>query len=92
MYNIPMLSRRIIIREISALFGGEKMLGKYVRVKVVKPIGSDDGAGFTYPLNFGTVYGNEKQSAFIMGIHHPVRNFDGRVIAIMSDRKNKKYI
>ena len=76
----------------SAILGGEKMLGKYVRVKVVKPIGSDDGAGFVYPLNFGTVYGNEKQNAFIMGIHHPVRNFDGRVIAIMSDRKNKKYI
>lgn len=68
------------------------MLGKYVRVKVVHPIGSDDEAGYTYPLNFGTVYGNEKQTAFIMGIHHPVRNFDGRVIAVMSDRKNKSFI
>ncbi len=68
------------------------MLGKYVRVKVVKPIGSDDEAGYTYPLNFGTVYGNENQTAFIMGIHHPVRNFDGRVIAILSDRKNRNYI
>lgn len=68
------------------------MLGKYVRVRVVKPIGSDDGAGYTYPLNFGTVYGNEKQNAFIMGIHHPVRNFDGRVIAVMSDRKNRDFI
>jgi tRNA nucleotidyltransferase (CCA-adding enzyme) len=74
------------------LIGGEIMLGKYVRVKVVNPIGSDDGAGYTYPLNYGTVYGNEKQTAFIMGIHHPVRNFDGRVIAILSDRKNKKFI
>ena len=68
------------------------MLGKYVRVKVTKPIGSDDEAGFTYPLNFGTVYGNERQTAFIMGIHHPVRNFDGRVIAILSNRKTKHYI
>ena len=68
------------------------MLGKYVRVKVVKPIGSDDETGYTYPLNFGTVYGNEKQTAFIMGIHHPVRNFDGRVIAVLSDRKAKSYI
>ena len=75
-----------------AILGGENMLGKYVRVKVVKPIGSDNGAGFTYPLNFGTVYGNEKQKAYIMGIHHPVRNFDGRVIAILSDKKNKDYI
>ncbi len=68
------------------------MLGKYVRVKVVNPINSTDEAGYTYPLNFGTVYNNETQTAFIMGIHHPVRNFDGRVIAILSDRKNKKYI
>lgn len=68
------------------------MLGKYVRVKVVNPIGSDNEAGYTYPLNFGTVYGNEKQTAFIMGIHHPVRNFDGRVIAILSNRRAKHYI
>lgn len=68
------------------------MLGKYVRVKVTAPIGSTDEAGFTYPLNYGTVYSNEKQGALIMGIHHPVRNFDGRVIAILSDRKNKSYI
>ncbi len=68
------------------------MLGKYVRVKVVKPIGSDDEAGFVYPLNYGTVYGDEQQTAFIMGIHHPVKNFDGRVIAILSDRKAKNYI
>ena len=68
------------------------MLGKYVRVKVVKPIGSDDEAGYTYPLNFGTVYGTENQKAFIMGIHHPVRNFDGRVIAILSNKKLKSYI
>ena len=66
------------------------MLGKYVRVRVTNPIGSDDGAG--YPLNYGTVYSNENQTAFIMGIHHPVRNFDGRVIAVLSDRRNKKFI
>ena len=68
------------------------MLGKYVRVRVTNPIGSDAGAGFTYPLNYGTVYSNENQTAFIMGIHHPVRNFDGRVIAVLSDRRNKKFI
>lgn len=68
------------------------MLGKYVRVKVTSPIGSTNEAGYTYPLNYGTVYSNEKQSAFIMGIHHPVRNFDGRVIAILSDRNTKSFI
>lgn len=68
------------------------MLGKYVRVKITHPIDSTDEAGFNYPLNFGTVYSNETQTAFIMGIHHPVRNFDGRVIAVLSDRKNRSYI
>ncbi|MBQ9227381.1 MAG: NUDIX domain-containing protein [Eubacterium sp.] len=68
------------------------MLGKYVRVRVTNPIGSDDNAGGTYPLNFGTVYGYENQTAFIMGIHHPVRNFDGRVIAVIANRKTKHYV
>lgn len=68
------------------------MLGKYVRVRIEKPIGSTDEAGFTYPLNFGSVYNEENQEAFIMGIHHPVKNFDGRVIAILSDRKNNHFI
>lgn len=78
--------------KLLTVIGGEKMLGKYVRVKVTNAIGSDNEAGYTYPLNFGTIYGNEKQTAFIMGIHHPVHNFDGRVIAILSDRNNKSYI
>ncbi|MBQ7740697.1 MAG: NUDIX domain-containing protein [Eubacterium sp.] len=68
------------------------MLGKLVRVRITNPIGSDNEAGFTYPLNYGTVYGYEGQGAFIMGIHHPVRNFDGRVIAVLSNRKEKQYI
>ena len=49
------------------------MLGKYARVKVVMPIGSTDGTGYRYPLNYGTVYGEKDQTAYIMGIHHPVQ-------------------
>ena len=66
------------------------MLGKYARVKVVMPIGSTDGTGYRYPLNYGTVYGEKDQTAYIMGIHHPVRNFDGRVIAVLRNKKEKK--
>lgn len=87
-----MLSWGSIYFAKASLIGGEKMLGKYVRVRVVNPIGSDNKTGGTYPLNFGTVYGTENQTAFIMGIHHPVRNFDGRVIAILSNRKEKHFI
>ena len=39
------------------------MLGKYARVKVVMPIGSTDGTGYRYPLNYGTVYGEKDQTA-----------------------------
>ena len=68
------------------------MLGKCIRVRVTNPIGSDNGAGSTYPLNYGTVYNYENQYAYIMGIHHPVRNFDGRVIAVLSNKKAQQYI
>ena len=66
------------------------MLGKYVRVKITKPISSrSERHGFEYQLNFGTVEGGRQFSknvsgAFVMGIDKPVRNFDGRVIAVIS--------
>ena len=82
----------IILLSIYFILGGEIMLGKYVRVRIVNPIGSTDEAGYTYPLNFGEVYNEENRFAFVMGIHHPVKNFDGRVIAVLSDRKNNRYI
>ena len=63
------------------------MLGKYVRVKVTHPIHSHNAEeNITYDLNFGQVEGNKRfnltvKGAYIMGINHPVRTFDGRVIA-----------
>lgn len=63
------------------------MLGKYVRVKVTQPINSyNKQFGYKYQLNYGFMHYNSKpgssaQWAYIMGINHPVRNFDGRVIA-----------
>ena len=66
------------------------MLGRYVRVKVTQAIGSFDKAnGFELGLNFGiidfvTTKKREKFNAYIMGIDHPVKTFDGRVIATLS--------
>ena len=65
------------------------MLGKFVRVRVTSPMHSyNKRFGFKYRLNYGIVAGGKTQknsviSAYIMGINHPVRNFDGRVIAIV---------
>lgn len=69
------------------------MLGKYVRIKVTNPIGSKNENGFVYPLNYGMAdSGKSNQKAFIMGIHHPVCNFDGRIIATLYSRAKNECI
>ncbi|MCQ2471560.1 MAG: NUDIX domain-containing protein [Clostridia bacterium] len=75
------------------------MLGKYVRVKVTHPINSHNAEeNITYNLNFGQVEGSKHfnssvKGAYIMGISHPVRSFDGRVIAVLHYKdKNSVYI
>lgn len=71
------------------------MLGKFVKVRVTSPMHSYNSRfGFKYKLNFGVIEGlkskrNTPQSAYIMGIDHPVRNFDGRVIAIIRRQAGK---
>lgn len=85
------------------------MLGKYVRVRVERPMGWHDvGTGTVYRLNYGSVESgldprSPVKGAYIMGVTHPVRNFEGRVVAVIKlpDRqgiyivvspKSKKYI
>jgi 8-oxo-dGTP pyrophosphatase MutT (NUDIX family) len=69
------------------------MLGKCIRVRVTNPIGSvDEVSGGKYALNFGAVEtpqesGAQIAGAYIIGISHPVKNFDGRVVATVR-RKN----
>lgn len=63
------------------------MLGNFVKVRVTSPINTfNKRFGYKYRLNYGIIEGNKTvknvvQGAYIMGINHPVRNFDGRVIA-----------
>lgn len=65
------------------------MLGKYVRVRVTSPMYSvNKRFGYEYKLNFGIIENSVKTrnrgyGAYIMGITHPVRSFDGRVIAVI---------
>ena len=70
------------------------MLGKSVRAKIVKPIGSTDEAGFTYPLNYALIYDTpEEEYAYVLGIDHAVTNFDGRIIAYLEpEDKSKKRV
>lgn len=71
------------------------MLGKFVKVRVTAPMHSYNSRfGFQYELNYGVIEGfkskkNIPQCAYIMGIDHPVRNFDGRVIAVVKRQAGK---
>lgn len=70
------------------------MLGQCVKARVVKPIGYAEKSGYTYPLNYAVfTYAKKEECAFIIGIDHSVRNFDGRIIALLEPhRPNLKKI
>lgn len=60
------------------------MLGQCVRAKVVKPLDHSDKSDSAYPLNYAVITSTpQREYAFIIGIDHAVRNFDGRVIALL---------
>lgn len=65
------------------------MLGKFVRVKVVAPMHTVNRRfGYEYKLNYGVIDWRGRmrpgaRGAYIMGVDHPVKNFDGRVIAVI---------
>lgn len=74
------------------------MLGRFVRVKVTTPIFSTDAAtGITYNLNYGeidfvTSQKREKLKAFVLGINHPVKTFDGRITASFEKNGDVYYV
>ncbi len=70
------------------------MIGKTVTVTVDRPLGSlhPNHPDICYPINYGYIEGifapdGEEQDAYILGIDCPVKEFTGRVIAIIH-RKN----
>ena len=66
------------------------MSNKLVKVMVDRPIGSyhPKYKDMYYPINYGYIEGiiagdGEEQDAYIIGIDEPVKEFTGRVIAII---------
>lgn len=66
------------------------MIGDIVRVVVDRPLGSvhPKHRDIVYPVNYGYVPGvmapdGEEQDAYILGIDEPVREFTGRIIAVI---------
>ena len=67
----------------------KEYLGKKVRVVMDRPLGSvHPKHGFVYPVNYGyipnTISGDgEELDAYVLGVHNPLTEFDGVVVAII---------
>ena len=77
------------------------MIGKIVTVTVDRPLGSyhPEYKDMYYPINYGFVKGitapdGEEQDAYILGVDKPVKEFSGKIIAIVrrSDDVEEKWV
>lgn len=66
------------------------MIGKYVNVTVDRPLGTHHPkhTNIVYNVNYGYVKGivapdGDYQDAYILGVNEPVKEFYGRIIAII---------
>ena len=66
------------------------MLGKIVKVIVDRPLGTyhPKQKDLFYPVNYGYVEGiiaadGEEQDAYILGVNKPIKEFTGKVIAVI---------
>lgn len=77
------------------------MLGSTVKVTVDRPMGSyhPKHKNLFYPINYGYIGGiiapdGEEQDAYILGVNEPVKEFTGKVIAIIHryDDEEEKWV
>lgn len=66
------------------------MIGKIVKVTVDRPLGSyhPEHKDMYYPINYGYIEGiialdGEEQDAYILGVNEPIKEFVGKIIAII---------
>lgn len=66
------------------------MIGKIVKVTVDRPLGSyhPKHKDMYYPINYGYVEGiiapdGEEQDVYILGVNAPLKEFEGKIIAII---------
>lgn len=66
------------------------MIGSIVKVIVDRPLGSyhPNHKDICYPVNYGYIRGiiapdGEEQDAYILGVNEPVKEFVGKIIAII---------
>lgn len=67
----------------------EEYLGRKIKIKIDRPMGSKHPKyGFIYPVNYGYVPGvmggdGEELDAYLLGVFGPVKEYEGRLIAII---------
>lgn len=66
------------------------MVGKIVKVTIDRPLGSrhPKHKDIIYPINYGYIGGiiapdGEEQDAYVLGVDTPVKEFTGKVIAVI---------
>lgn len=66
------------------------MIGTIVKVTVDRPLGSyhPEHRDMYYPINYGYVEGiiapdGEEQDVYVLGINEPIKEFVGRIVAII---------
>ena len=66
------------------------MLGKTVKIIIDRPLGAyhPKHKDLYYPINYGYIEGiiapdGKEQDAYVLGVDVPVREFEGRIIAII---------
>ena len=76
---------------------GTSMLGKIVKVTVDRPMGSfhPKHQNLYYPVNYGYIEGipapdGEEQDVYILGVDRPVKEFIGRIIAVVRRLDERK--
>ena len=75
---------------IMVYIGEKQMIGQTVKVTIDRPLGSfhPDHPDMCYPVNYGYVEGiiapdGEEQDVYILGVNEPLKEFTGRVIAVI---------
>jgi len=66
----------------------EPLLGKFIRVKITRPIGAPFRESTTCGANYGEITSPTPDDAkpegvFVLGVRRPLRNFNGRLIALI---------
>lgn len=67
----------------------KEYLNKPITIKIDRPLGSHHPKhNFIYPVNYGYVPGTinsdgEELDAYLLGVHEPVEEYTGKVIAII---------